>query len=124
MVYVSFSSLQREYRRYLSEVRSLGSFSVRRHTRAFQRFRDFLKRRRIRSARRVSLDLAYEFLEGYASCRGRTTVRKLHGSVKHILRFLRFAQILPEDLSEQMLAPRVWKLADGPGAMPASPLWK
>jgi site-specific recombinase XerD len=81
----------------------------------FRRFRNFLRAKRVRSARCVSLELAYEFLE--RCCRGltRTAVAGMRERTRSILRFLRFARILPHDLTENMIAPRVWSLSDVPG---------
>lgn len=112
----AFSYLEEAYRRHLSEVRALSSSLVKARLRTFRRFRDFLKTKRVRSARRVSLDLAYEFFERSTWAHNRNAIRKLHGGIRSILRFLHCAGILAEDLSRQMITPRVWELADIPQA--------
>ena len=113
---IAFSSLEDSCRRYLSEVRLLKKNTIEAHLLTFRRFRDFLGTKRVRSAHRISLDLAYEFFEESTWTHDRCAIRKLHGGIKIIFRFLRFAEILADDLSEQMITPRVWALADIPEA--------
>ncbi len=112
----SLSELESEYRQYLVEVRALGPASAKDYVYSFRRFCDFLKTRRVRAARRVSLNLAYAFLEEFSRGRSRRTVRVMHARTRSILRFLHFARVLPRDLSRDMIAPRTWKLADVPQA--------
>lgn len=110
------SELEDEYRRYLSEVRSLSPRSIENHIKLFRRFGDFLKARRVRAARRVSLSLTYAFLEECARTNARKSMRTIHWYIRSILRFLHFRRILPTDLSGRMITPRSWKLADLPAA--------
>jgi integrase/recombinase XerD len=110
----SFSELGGRYRRYLASARGLSPASIANHIWVFRKFRDFLKARRVRAARRVSLDLAYAFLEQLAQSYARSSMATMHGSVTRILRFLRFSRITPRDLSEDMIAPRTWSLSGIP----------
>jgi len=114
--YLPLLDLEDEYRRYLSEVRALRPLSIERLISEFRRFGRFLKEKQVRSAQRVSLDLAYEFLEERGSVHSRNSVGTLHGGVKSILRFLHFAGLLPEDITKGMLGPRTWALAGLPRA--------
>lgn len=110
----SFSQLEDQYRQYLSDVRDLRPRSITNHLKVFRRFRDFLKTRRVRAARRVSLNLVYAFFAECSRGRTRASMGALHQRVGSILRFLCFTHILPRDLSRQMITPRVWKLAHIP----------
>lgn len=110
----SFSELEGRYRRYLASARGLSPASIANHIWVFRKFRDFLKARRVRAARRVTLDLAYAFLEQLAHGYARRSMATMHGSVTRILRFLRFSRIAPRDLSEDMIAPRTWSLSGIP----------
>ncbi len=111
-----FLKLEDEFRRYLLETRALNERSIKKHMLAFRQLGAFLKTRRVRAARRVSLGPVYEFLELRSRGRARRYVQTLHGSVRQVLRFLHFVRAVPDDLSEQMIAPHVWKLADVPEA--------
>jgi site-specific recombinase XerD len=110
-----FSELEDRYRKYLADVRALCPDTITCRTRFFRRFRNFLKAGRVRSARRVSLDLVYAFLEECSRGRSRSNAVTLHGWMRSILQFLRFARVLRRDLSRDMIAPRMWGLAGVPG---------
>lgn len=116
---VPFCELEGEYRRYLSEVRASRPASIAGHLYFFRMFRDFLKARHVRAARKVSLDLAYAFLEDLARRYSSSSMMTLHWSVRSILRFLHFRRVLPDDLSRQMITPRTWRLARLPKAFSA-----
>jgi site-specific recombinase XerD len=109
-----FSELEGRYREYLTSVRSLHPFTIACRLRFFRRFRDFLKARRVRAARRVSLDLVYAFLESCSRGRSRWNAVTLHGWMRSILQFLYFGKVLRRDLSGDMIAPPIWRFADVP----------
>jgi site-specific recombinase XerD len=108
------SDLEDEYRTYLLEVRSMSEGSLPKRLGTFRRLVRFLAEKRVRSARRVSLALAYEFLERCARGNSRRHAKSCHDAVRLILRFLHFTGRLREDLAGHMIAPCVWKLADVP----------
>jgi site-specific recombinase XerD len=110
----SFLELEDDFRSYLLDVRGLSEHTIGKHIRIFRKFGNFLKIRRVCDSRRVTLDLAYPFLEEHASGNSREYVRVLSGSVRYILRFFHFTGELTQDLSKQMITPWVWKLADIP----------
>lgn len=112
----SLSDLEDQYQRYLSDVRSLSQRSIASNMWTFGRVRDFMKSRRVRSARRVSLDLVYAFLEDYARGHSRSSVVQIRWHVSNMLRFLHFARILPRDIAKEMIAPCSWSLAEVPEA--------
>jgi len=117
-----FEKLEDEFRRYLLEVRGNSPHSIRKHLLVFRQFGEFLKSRRVRAAQRVSLRLVYGFLEQRSRGRARRYVQTLQGSMRHILRFLSFARILPEDFSAQLIVPHVWKFTDVPKAFSSEEL--
>ncbi len=114
--------LEPEYRDYLSEVRALRPISINRLVGIFRRFRNFLVTKRVRSARRISLDLVYEFLE--RCCRGlaRSGAGSIENGVRSFLKFLHFARILPRDLTKGMIMPWAWSLSDVPDSFSDSEL--
>lgn len=111
-----FSSLEDQYRRYLADVRALRPASIKNHIGTFRWFDRFLKTRRIRAARRVSVDLAYAFLEERGRSCTRGSMSAIHGWIRSILQFLYFAKILPVDLAAKLIPVRTWKLAHLPQA--------
>jgi integrase/recombinase XerD len=117
-----FEKLEDEFRRYLLEVRGNSPHSIRKHLLTFRKFGEFLKSRRVRAAHRVSLRLVYWFLEQRSRGRARRYVQTFQGSMRHILRFLSFARILPEDFSAQLIVPHVWKFTDVPKAFSSEEL--
>jgi site-specific recombinase XerD len=110
------SALEEDFARYLVDVRALRQQSLTKHVRTFRRFAVYLRSRRVRSVRRVSLDLAYAFLEQCARGGARSYAKALCDSMRSILRYLHFTGMLPEDLSLHMVAPCVWKHASVPEA--------
>ncbi len=110
----NFLELEDDFKRYLLNVRGLSEHGILKHIKTFQYFGNFLSDKQVRNPRRVTLNLAYEFLEKRAPGCSRGYVRTLRGSVRHVLRFLHFTGKLPQDLSGQMIRPRVWKLANIP----------
>ncbi len=111
------SELEGEYRRYLVEVRALAEGSLPRRMKTFRRFARFLaEEKRVRSARRVSLNLVYQFLELCARGNGRCHAKAEREGIKSILQFLHFTGRFRKDLSEHLIAPRVWRFADVPKA--------
>jgi len=113
---VYLSELEAEYRKYLLEVRALRAGSLPRRFKSYRLFVKFLSEKRVRSARRVTLNLAYEFLENQARGKRKRTVKTLHEDVTSLLRFLHFSGRLPQDLTKHMTAPCIWKLGDVPKA--------
>ena len=113
---MALSELEGEFRRYILEVRSLSEGTLRRLLVIFRRLARFLAKKRIRSARRISPGLVYEFLEGCVRGNGRRHAKSVHESTKTVLRFLHFARHLSKDLSEHLIAPCMWRLADIPRA--------
>lgn len=111
---LALSQLEDEFRRYLLGVRALSVRSLPRRIKTFRRLARFLADRRVRSARRVSLDLVYEFLEGCARGNGRRHAKSEHETIRSILRFLHFTGRLRKDLAAHLIAPCVWRLADVP----------
>ena len=113
---IALSQLENDFRSYLVGVRALSERSLPRRIRTFRRLTRFLADRRVRSARRVSLELIYEFLAGCASGNSRRHAKTVHEDVRSILRFLHFAGRLRKDLAAHLIAPCVWRLADVPNA--------
>jgi len=113
---VALSELEDEFRRYLLGVRALNERSLPRRVKTFRRLARFLADRRVRSARRVSLELVYGFLEGCARGNSRRHAKTVHEDVRSILRFLHFTGRLRKDLAAHLIAPHVWRLADVPEA--------
>ena len=108
---VRLFDMEDEFRRYLAEVRAYSRSTMADHMYVFGVFRRFLEARRIRAANRVSLRMAYAFFEDRARTYSRAGMMSLHWVVRTILRFLHFSGVLPEDLSAQMITPRIWSLA-------------
>ena len=112
----SLAKLEEEFREYLREVRAFSDASIRRHVGTFRRFVRFLGARRVSSAHRVSLELAYAFLEKCARGNGRRHAKSSYQAIRSVLRFLHFTRRHRKDLSRAMTAPCIWRLADVPKA--------
>jgi site-specific recombinase XerD len=108
------SWMESEYKQYLLEVRAMSERSLPNHLKIFRRFARFLAEKRVWSARRVSLNLVYEFLEGCVRGKSRRYAKTTHYIIRSILRFLHFTGRLEKDLSSEMMAPCMWRLADIP----------
>lgn len=103
-----------DFKRYLLEVRGLAERGIGKHTLTFRRFGNFLKGKRVIKPQCVTLGLTYEFLEKHAAGCSRRSIETLRSSVRYALRFLYFSGKLSQDISNQMITPRVWKLAHIP----------
>jgi len=109
-----FSGLREEFQRYLLEVRGMSERSIKKHLQAFGWFGRFLAEKRVRLARNVSLDFAYEFLEQKSQGCSQRHVKALHGGVRHVLRFLYYIGELRRNIAESMMVPGTWRLAHIP----------
>ena len=110
----TFEALEDDFRRYLLTVRGNAERSLKKHTKAWRMLAEFLRRKRIRAASRLTLSLAYEFLE--QRCRGRRKkyIQTLQGSLRHVFRFLYFTRVLRGNLAEKLIATRLFALAEVP----------
>jgi site-specific recombinase XerD len=111
---VRLSDMEDEFHRYLVDVRAYSQSTIADHMYFFGVFHRFLKARRIRAANRISLRVAYVFFEDRARTYSRVGMMSVHWVVRTILRFLHYSGVLPEDLSAQMITPRIWSLAQLP----------
>lgn len=109
-----FLKLEEDFTRYLLGVRGLRYRTIEDYVPIFRRFGNFLKSKGVSAARRITLNLAYEFFEKLAAGCSRKSIKTIGVTVRHILRFLYFTGELSNDLSKQIITSRVWNLADVP----------
>jgi site-specific recombinase XerD len=110
------SALEEEFRGYLREVRSYAPDSMRGHLGTFRRFARFLDAQGVASARCISPDLGYEFLERCVRGKSRRHAKASYQAVRSVLQFLHFSGRHPQDLSRTMTAPCIWRFAHIPKA--------